>query len=154
MTEITRIVAQMQGAFSGEAWHGPALQELLAKISAAQAAAQPFPHVHSIWEITLHIAVWKRIVRRRWQGEVVVEAPPAEDWPAVRATNKIAWATTQKELLLVHQELLEAVTPGPDARLDEIVPGQKISNYVMLHGVIQHDLYHAGQIAVLHRAQT
>ena len=34
-------------------------------------------------------------------------------------------------------------------RLDALVPGYDYSYYVMLHGAVQHTLYHAGQIAIL-----
>jgi uncharacterized damage-inducible protein DinB len=51
-----------------------------------------------------------------------------------------------------HQALIDAIKKVPEARLDEpILPG-KSSIYVTLHGVIQHDLYHAGQIAILKKA--
>jgi uncharacterized damage-inducible protein DinB len=38
-----------------------------------------------------------------------------------------------------------------DDRLSEPAPGirRQYSIYEMLHGIIQHDLYHAGQIAIL-----
>lgn len=154
MSEIKRIIDQMQRAFAGEAWHGPAVQEVLARVSAQQAAARPFANVHSIWEIVLHMAVWKRIVRRRVLGEAVVEVPPEEDWPAVANTGHEAWMAAQKDLKQAQEDLIAVVAQCREARLDEPVPGQRNSLYVTVHGVIQHDLYHAGQIAILHRAQT
>ena len=55
MTEIERIEDQLKRSLEGEAWHGPALEELLADVRAEQAAAKPVPPAHSIWEIVLHI---------------------------------------------------------------------------------------------------
>ena len=52
----------------------------------------------------------------------------------------------------VHEQLIAAVAAFPDSRLDEMVPGKEGSHYTfyyMLHGVVQHELYHAGQIALL-----
>ena len=152
MSEVTRIVDQMQRAFSGEAWHGPALRELLLKISAQQAVALPFPNVHSIWEIVLHVAGWKGVVLRRLRGEAV-DPPPEQDWPAAGIAEEARWAGVKEALLQAHQDLVEAVSQCPESRLAELVPGQQTSIYAMLHGAIQHDLYHAGQIAILHRAQ-
>jgi len=152
MSEIKRIVDQMQRAYAGEAWHGPALHELLEGLSAEQALSRPFPHVHSIWELVVHLTVWKSIVRRRLLGEVVAAVPPHEDWPPVHDPSASAWAAAQQKLLEAHRDLLTAVALSPETRLNETVPGQTISIYVMLHGVIQHDLYHAGQIAILRRA--
>ena len=48
MDEIQGIVDQLQRAFEGHAWHGPAVRELLADVSAAQADARPIAQAHSI----------------------------------------------------------------------------------------------------------
>jgi hypothetical protein len=40
----------------------------------------------------------------------------------------------------------------PDSRLTERVPGKDYDIYFMLHGAVQHALYHAGQIALLKKA--
>jgi uncharacterized damage-inducible protein DinB len=36
-----------------------------------------------------------------------------------------------------------------DKQLNSFPGGKYSTRYVLLHGIIQHDLYHAGQIAVL-----
>src|SRR5271154_6855463 len=68
-SEAARIADQLRRAFDGDAWHGPALLELLKDIDAPTAAAKPLPNVHSIWELVLHIAVWDRVACRRLSGE-------------------------------------------------------------------------------------
>jgi len=80
--ETSRIADQLRRAFYGEAWHGPALLEILRGVSAAEAAARPLPKAHRIWEIVRHVAVWDEAARRRMAGEVVQPAPH-EDWPGV-----------------------------------------------------------------------
>jgi hypothetical protein len=50
--------------------------------------------------------------------------------------------------------LVKTVGPLPDSRLGDRVPGKRYDFYHMLHGVAQHELYHAGQIAILKKAQT
>ena len=55
------IADQLRRAFLRDAWHGPAVLELLADVDAETAAARPIPSVHSIWELVLHIAVWDRM---------------------------------------------------------------------------------------------
>lgn len=149
MTEAERITDQLRRAFEKHAWHGPSLQELLADVPAGKAARRPIPEAHSIWELVRHIAAWESVVRRRLAGERLVELSPEQDWPAVTDVSEAAWKQTMEELERGHLELRQAIARWPDTRLPEIVPGQKYSFYVMLHGVIQHDLYHAGQIAVL-----
>jgi uncharacterized damage-inducible protein DinB len=153
MSEIQRIEEQLQRAFEGNAWHGPAVRELLADVTAAQAAGRPLPNAHSIWEIALHITTWERVVLRRLQGETVVNLPAERDWPPVRETGEAAWRQTVRDLEQANHDMRAAVAQSTEARLGDIVPGKDHSVYVMLHGIIQHDLYHAGQIAVLKKAQ-
>ena len=146
--EVKRLADQLNRAFSGDAWHGAALSELLRRVAAHQAAAKPIRNAHSIWEIVLHIAVWREVVWKRLRGENVTPTA-AEDWPLVTHTSDTAWRETIKRLEKSQTRLIESVAQLDDARLDEIVPSQSYTIYFMLHGVIQHDLYHAGQIALL-----
>ena len=70
-SEPALIADQLRRAFEGDAWHGPALLELLQDLDAATAAAKPLPEVHSIWELVLHIAAWDDAACRRLSGAKV-----------------------------------------------------------------------------------
>jgi uncharacterized damage-inducible protein DinB len=151
MSESARIADQLRRAFSGDAWHGDSLLQILDGVTAAQASARLVPHAHSIWELLLHIAAWDSAVRRRIGGEAV-ELSCDQNFPPVRDTSETAWRKSVEHARLAHEELVKAVSAFPDARLDERVPGKKEAHhtfYYMLHGVVQHELYHAGQIALL-----
>jgi uncharacterized damage-inducible protein DinB len=152
MSEIQRIEDQLRRAFEGHAWHGPAVRELLADVTAAKATDRPLPNAHNIWEIVLHMATWERVVRRRLQGEAVADLPTEEDWPPVRDSNEAAWRRAIDDLEQANHDLRDTIARASEARLAEMAPGKDHSVYVMLHGIIQHDLYHAGQIAVLKKA--
>jgi len=151
MTEVERILDQFRLAFEGNAWHGPALLELLAGVSAADAGARPVPSAHSIWEIVLHIAAWKSACKRRLEGDRA-QLTDAEDWPAVSQTNDGAWQDAKDTLLRTHHQLLEAISRLDGSRLDTPIIEDMSSVYITLQGVVQHDLYHSGQIAILKRA--
>jgi len=151
MSEVTRIADQLRRAFAGDAWHGDSLFEILDGVTAAQAAARPIKNAHAIWELVLHIAAWDNAVLRRLGG-VAVELSDTQNFPTVTDTSETAWRKALAEVQRVHDELVEAVSVLPDSRLDEIVPGKEGAHYTfyyMLHGVVQHELYHAGQIALL-----
>jgi uncharacterized damage-inducible protein DinB len=150
MDEIKRIVDLLDRAGSGDAWHGPPVDATLAGVTARQAAARPVPGAHSIWELALHIAVWDRVVMRRLTGERY-EPTSAEDWP-VGGTTDDGWQRTLADVRAARAELRAAILAFDGAHLAETVPGKGYSFYVMLHGVVQHDLYHAGQIALLKKA--
>jgi uncharacterized damage-inducible protein DinB len=151
MSETARIADQLRRAFAGEAWHGDSLLEILDGVAAAQASARRIPHAHTIWELVLHIAAWDGAVLRRLGGEAV-ELSDEQNFPPVRDTGETAWRKAVEHVRRVHEELVGAAAEFPDARLDERVPGKQGAHctyYYMLHGVTQHELYHAGQIALL-----
>jgi len=153
MTEIERIQDQLKRAYEGNAWHGPSVREVLDGMTAAQAHARPLANGHTIYELVRHIAVWEDVGRRRLQGDPAdVEISSPEDWPRPNDTSEEAWAQAKIALDRGHQALVEAISNMAESHLDEPVYEGKSSVYVTLHGVIQHDLYHAGQIAILKKA--
>jgi uncharacterized damage-inducible protein DinB len=151
MSEAAQIANQMHRAFNGDAWHGDSLFEILDGVTAAEAAERRIPRAHTIWELALHIAAWDGAVLRRLGGSAV-ELSDTENFPPVVDTSDKAWHKALANLRRVHQELIDAVAALPDSRLYELVPGKEGAHYTfyyMLHGVLQHELYHAGQIALL-----
>ena len=145
--EIERIADQMERAFDGRSWHGPPLMKILRGITADEASARLFPGTHTVWELVNHVASWKRIVARRISGKVV-RVTAAQDWPRPMGS----WADAVSELRRAHRDLVKAVRKLPPARLGVRIPGKGHDHYIALHGMVQHDLYHAGQIALLKKA--
>jgi uncharacterized damage-inducible protein DinB len=142
---------QLRRAFEGDAWHGPALLELLKDLDAAAAAAKPSPDVHSIWELVLHIAAWDDAAMRRLAGEKC-QPTGAANFPPPPKPTEAAWRKAIAQATRTHNQLVKKVAAIAESRLGERVPGKKYDFQHMLHGVVQHELYHAGQIAVLKKA--
>jgi uncharacterized damage-inducible protein DinB len=150
-SEAAGIADQLRRAFYGDAWHGPALLELLEDVDVATAAAKPIPNVHSIWELVLHIAVWDRVACRRLAGEKCQPTGDANFPPVTKATAA-AWRKAVADTKRAHDVFVKTVAALSEARLRERVPGKRYDFYHMLHGLAQHELYHAGQIAILKKA--
>jgi len=151
MSETARIADQLRRAFEGEAWHGPSILPLIHDLDARSAMRRPVENAHSIWEIVAHVEVWDNVVLRRMKGQVV-QPTPKEDFPPVEDSSEKAWKQMVHKLVQTHHELVTAVAAFPEARLNEKVPGKEPDYqtvYFNLHGVIQHEIYHAGQIALL-----
>jgi len=151
-SESARIADQLRRAFDGSAWHGPALLQLLRDVDPATAAAKPLPNLHSIWELVLHIAAWDGAVLRRLAGKKL-HLSAAQNFPPVPKPTEAAWREAIAQAKLTHDALVRTVAALPDARLRDRVPGKRYDFYHMLHGLAQHELYHAGQIAILKKAQ-
>jgi uncharacterized damage-inducible protein DinB len=151
--ESALIAEQLRRAFEGNAWHGPALLELLEDVKAATAAAKPLPNAHSIWELVLHVVAWDNAALRRLAGEKFQPEGTA-NFPLVpEQTSDPSWRKAVSNLKRTHDALVKTVAALPESRLRDRVPGKKYDFYFMLQGVVQHELYHAGQIAILKKAQ-
>jgi uncharacterized damage-inducible protein DinB len=149
--EIARLVDQFERVYAGDAWHGDPLRTVLADVEASLAATHPVPGVHSIWELADHIAWWLDAATRRLGGEVV-EALHDEDWPPTPKPSGAAWAAALADLQAAHDRLLAAIRRLGEEDLEGPVPGKDYTKYILLHGLLQHTLYHMGQIGLLKRA--
>ena len=144
------IADQINRAFRGESWHGPSVREVLAGVSAEDAAAHPIAGAHSIWEIVLHLTGGYILVLRRVRGEDA-QLSPEEEWPPVPELSSEAWRKSQHTLDQLNQQLESAVRAFPGERLSHEL-GSEYTAYTQFCGVPQHDLYHAGQIVILKKA--
>ncbi len=152
MNPVERLADQLNHTYRGPSWHGPTLVELLTDVTAEEAMRRTLPNAHTIWEIVLHSAAWKTAVRRRVEGEPV-RLSEAADLPPVEGNSDRAWRDALADLDAAHVSLEARVRQLADPDLDRPSPTDKsVSIYATLHGVMQHDIYHAGQISLLKKA--
>jgi uncharacterized damage-inducible protein DinB len=152
MSGGARIADQLRRAFYGSAWHGPALLELVEDVDADTAAAKPLADVHSIWELVMHIAVWDDAALRRLDGNKW-QPTGLKNFPPVTKPTAAAWRKAVAATKSTHDTLVKTVANLSDARLGDRVPGKRYDFYHLLQGIAQHELYHAGQIAILKKAK-
>jgi uncharacterized damage-inducible protein DinB len=152
MSEGKRVRHLLKLSYHGQAWHGPSLREVLEGVTAATAAARPIEDAHSIWQLVRHIAAWETEAARMFEGKSYETLEGDADWPPVVDTTAAAWTGALGELEHAQRALVDACASLSDEQLDQMVPGREFSFYFLLHGVIQHNIYHAGQIAILKKA--
>ncbi len=150
------LVDQVERAHAGDPWHGSARASILADVTAEEAHRRPGPAVHSIWELVLHMTAWTREVTRRLQGHAA-SLPEMGDWPAVPpAPDEKSWRAAIETLDEAHAALGEAVAaldslrlgaPVDDKRNRELGTGVTFAQTI--NGLVQHDSYHSGQIAIV-----
>jgi len=152
MTEAGRLEEQLLRAFEGPAWHGPSVLEALEGVMPEAAHAHPVAGAHSIWELVLHLGGTYRLVLRRLAGGAP-QLTPAEDWPPVPEPTAAHWRDAVDSLRSLNQQVRHAVRAFDPQHLDQpIVPEPPYTAYTQFIGITQHDLYHAGQIALLKKA--
>ncbi len=153
-TECLRIADQLRRAFTGDPWHGDPLQTLLAGVTPTEAVARPLGSAHNIHELVLHIDIYVRIAL-----EATTAGTPmpklyrtGSDWQAVTEPDSASWNSATENLFRNADQLAQAVSVFRDTRLHDTVPGREYDFYYLFHGIVQHTLYHGGQIALLKSA--
>ena len=136
----------IDAGYEKRAWHGPNLKQSLRGISAKEASWRPGPGRHNIWEIVLHAAYWKYIVRRRLVGAPRGSFSLAgSNWfPAPAKASDEAWKRDRALLEQEHGKLRDAIAGLGD-------PSLRQAPLAWLYGIAFHDVYHAGQIQLLKR---
>jgi hypothetical protein len=140
-------------AFERKAWHGTTLRGSVRGLLADDALWRPQPRRHCIWDLTLHTAHWKYVIRRRLLGARRGAFPrPGSNWPPLpHPTSEAAWDADVALLVAQHEQLRDAVAAFPPTRLDRRPTGGIWTFAELIHGVASHDLYHAGQIQLIKR---
>jgi len=153
MTERVRILDQYDRALAGDAWHGDNVWKILAEVRPEQAFQRVLPESHSIWELVAHMTFWETQVARslRREPDLPVEELNFPPMPEATAQN---WRKALDQFRRSNEEFRSELAKIQDSQLDEPLSSPDKSVYVELHGVIQHHLYHAGQIAILRKNLT
>jgi DinB superfamily len=159
--QIPQLIALLDEAYGGPAWHGPCLRGSLRGVTAREATWRPAPGRHNIWELVVHAAYWKYAVRRRLleekrssfgeKGSNWFERASAAGEETNEAANAVAWRRDLALLARMQKQLREAVLALDEATLDRRCRGSRHTPRRMIAGTAMHDVYHAGQIQLLKR---
>jgi uncharacterized damage-inducible protein DinB len=148
------LICAIDQAFDRRSWHGPNLLGALRGVEAREASWRPGAGRHDIWEIVIHAAYWKYVVRRRLLGEKRGSFPrEGSNWITPKDRSEAAWQRDLSLLVEVHGSMkaaIKALQPGDLRRRC----GRGTTTVLdLVTGIAAHDLYHAGQIQLLKRMQ-
>jgi uncharacterized damage-inducible protein DinB len=151
-TEIDRITRLLEKTFDKQPWYGSSVMSVLKEIDPAQVHKR-VGQAHTMIELVLHMTAWRTFALSRLSGDITYQVTDELNFPKP-STQPDAWSKALKSLEANQRDLLAAVAKFPDDKLGELVPGasHKYTWYTLLHGIIDHDVYHLGQIAILQRA--
>ena len=147
--EVTFLLGLLAEGFDRRSWHGPNLRSALRGMTAEEASWRPAPGRHDAWELTLHVAYWKYVVRRRLTGERrgSFRLAGSNFFPRPEGEpTEAAWKADQALLLDEHRRLLATVGGCGGLR-----GAARAKAFHMIRGSAAHDFYHAGQIQLLKR---
>jgi uncharacterized damage-inducible protein DinB len=150
MSEVHRILDQYDRAMNGDAWHGDPVWTILEGVTPEQATIRASSSAHSIWELVFHMTFWETEVYRRLK-HLAPRPPDKLNFPDVPEVTGENWDRTLQDFRQSNRDFRSALSELENSQLDQPLPGREKSAYVEVHGVIQHNLYHAGQIALLRK---
>jgi uncharacterized damage-inducible protein DinB len=148
--EILTIAGHMEEVFAGDPWFGRNATSLLEEIPGDFALERPGGQ-HSMADLLWHMINWKEFAvnRLRKDEERSLADFENDDWRLPSIPEKELWGRGIVKLFQVHQDLISAVHAQDDELLDETVEGRQYDFRKLLWGVIEHDIYHLGQIAFM-----
>ena len=149
MSEIARIVHLLEETFEGEPYHGPSVVGALENVTAEVASQVPPWSAHSIWDLVAHLTAELDYARKVIEGTAGSWIEGETTWPEIRDTSEAAWREAIAHLIAANRELVRAVKQLDDSILDERPIRVRGPYYTMLHGTMQHSIYHSGQISLL-----
>jgi len=154
MSEIARIARLLEQTFEGKPYYGPSVLDTLVGIPATVATSKPDWSAHRIWDLVAHLTAELSYARAVIDGSAPAWIEGETTWPMITDTSETAWQQAISDLKKANRALVRAVKRLSDDVLDQKPMRVRGSFYLMLHGTIQHNIYHAGQISLLRGQMT
>lgn len=149
MNEVAHLLQEYNETMTGRACYGDPVWKILDGIDAQCAAAEIIPGVHTIWQLVMHMAFWEEVGMRRFTARLTPEEEESGNFRPTPAPDAEAWQRTLESFRSSNDEFRTALARIDPAQLHEKTPGGEHSFRWEVDGVVQHHIYHAGQIAIL-----
>jgi uncharacterized damage-inducible protein DinB len=148
--EILLIVEKMKEVYEGDPWFGRSAKSLLNDVNEKVVYQKPSGQ-HSILELLWHMITWKEFVisRLRPAADKDLRYFEKNDWRKLDHTDTTVWKKGLEQFHQLHKDLVELTWQEKDELLSKRVEERNYDFRKLLLGVIEHDIYHLGQIAYL-----
>ena len=155
MTISEELKRELEKVLSGAAWYGTPVYDIIEQVSFEAAYEKPPGSFHNIAETVLHMISWTEEVIDRMNG-MRAQTPSSGDWPDPGKPDEQKWQNYVNDLKLVNVNLLGVIQSFPEDKWNDLINDdlerEPVTTYKeLIHGLIQHQVYHAGQIAILNR---
>ena len=148
--ETLSIIKNFETTLNAQPWFGRAVYEILGEVDESKVQTKPNGTEHSLLELLWHMNVWAEFVLGSLENRSVDEMKTIEanDWRQIDPKTH----TLEKgieQLKSTHKKIVDLLNQKDDDFLSEIVPTRKFNFRFMLNGLVQHNIYHLGQVAYL-----
>ena len=145
--EIKSIISNLKNVNSGDPWYGRPVYSLLDEIDASIVYKKPDAQSHSLIELLYHMITWAEFTLKRIEGDKEQDLAAFEklDWREIDPSIH-TWEKGLKEFKQIHADIIARLETKDDSFLDQIVDYRKYNFRFLLNGLIQHNVYHVGQV--------
>jgi len=150
--QVGHIISSLHSVVEGEPWFGKPVMTLLQEVNPAIVYKKPNEDSHSLIELLYHMINWAEFALRRIEGEEDHDIAQSEkmDWRTIDRNNH-TWEKAVAQFKVTNDLIIEALQSKDDDFLVEKVDYREYNFRFLLNGLIQHHIYHAGQIAYLRK---
>jgi uncharacterized damage-inducible protein DinB len=149
MTSLELIIQDFKAFYNDNPWFGDSYWDVVSDITPAEALVTP-PNGHSIAVLLWHMVKWRKALTERLLGDTDFRADVTDEdnWPDAKTQTAETWEAAKAAFAEQQNILIEQLSARDEAFLDtDFMPGRKYRQLVS--GVLQHDVYHLGQVAML-----
>jgi len=147
---ISHYAAQFSAVYDGQPWYGDSFCQILQSVTKTKAFWQPTKDAHSIAQVTSHMIYWRQALIKRLNGDAAYKpSMKSEDnWKSNEQLKRMGWKALKKSLDESQAHLLSLLAKQKDTIL-KTKYSDTATFQDLINGLLQHDLYHTGQIAYL-----
>jgi uncharacterized damage-inducible protein DinB len=157
MSIAEKLQASLNQVLANDPWYGPATYDIIDKVPFEAAYEKPTGSIHNIAGILIHMLGWMQEVTARMGGQTAGD-PAGGDWPDPGTPDEEKWKQLVADFKLSNVTLTGIIENFPNDKWDQPISdhrfsdtGKGVSFQEMIEGLIQHHIYHGGQIALLNR---
>ena len=149
--EIQYIIKSFESTLTGQPWFGRSVYAILGEVDESKAQIKPNETEHSLIELLWHMNTWAEFTLGSLENRSTEEMKAIEtmDWRNIDP-NIHTWKKGMEQLKTIHSKIIELLKQKTDDNfLSGIVTIREYNYRFLLNGLIQHNIYHSGQIAYL-----
>ena len=148
---ITQYMNHFKAVYNGNPWYGETIALKLDGIDDL-AFVRPLENVHSIAEVVAHMTYWRKsLISRLNKDESFNASVESEDnWRDPLQLRKEGWDKVRSDFETSQEAIVEALSRQPDTILETEYSEGHTFEY-LIQGVIDHDIYHLGQIGLIRK---
>lgn len=149
--EIEFYITEFESIYDGEPFYGKPLMAVLKEADPKSVFKKQNEKGHSAFEVLEHILAWRDLLVKRLNGDIQsnIKIDSEADWPALPEKQTInEWNALVRKVQQNQKEIITGLSKYDDTAIDKNFAGSAYPLRTFLHGQIQHDIYHIGQIAL------